>query len=112
MMSEKMDGIFYRSIIAGVSLLELLTSMLILSTAVYIFQSFCTCFIVYVVFMNPILITKSLLVYLLVMLLLNWMSFFFGVIVAVLSSSLIGCTFIITGMTMYQFYLSGICYIL
>jgi len=108
MLSEKMNEIFSRSIYAGVSILELVTSMFILNTALHIFQSFFACFVAYVIFLNPILISKSLFVYLLSMLLLNCIGFFFGVLVAVVVPTILGGTYVITGATLSQFLLSGI----
>lgn len=67
-----------RSAPEGVKLMELLTSLFCMCTVTLVAQMVFTCFISYVVFVNPIMITPGLVMYALVLLLAGWMGFFFG----------------------------------
>lgn len=67
-----------RSAPEGVKLMELLTSLFCMCTVILVAQMVFTCFISYVVFVNPIMITPGLVMYALVLLLAGWMGFFFG----------------------------------
>ncbi|XP_060878331.1 ABC transporter G family member 23-like [Metopolophium dirhodum] len=107
MMSEKMDGLLSRSMFAGVKILELIISMLCITTVLLLLQTSSSCFISYFLFLNPIQITNGMFVYVLLLLLLGWIGFLFGLLTAVISTTKLGGVYIITGSSMTQFILSG-----
>ncbi|XP_060841940.1 ABC transporter G family member 23-like isoform X1 [Rhopalosiphum padi] len=107
MMSEKMDGLLSRSMYAGVKILELLISMFFITTLLLLLQVSASCFISYAIFSNPIQITNGLFIYVLLLLLLGWIGFLFGLFTAVISTTKLGGVYIITGSSMTQFLLSG-----
>ncbi|XP_025200634.1 ABC transporter G family member 23-like [Melanaphis sacchari] len=107
MMSEKMDGLLSRSMYAGVKIMDLLISMFCIVTLLLLFQMSTSCFISYFLFLNPIQITNGLFVYVLLLLLLGWIGFLFGLFTSVVSTSKLGGVYIITGASMTQFILSG-----
>lgn len=103
MMAEKMDGLLSRSMFAGiltknilhqklymfkykqyaifvsgVKILELIISMLCITTVLLLFQMSFSCFISYILFLNPIQITNGMFVYALLLLLMGWLGFLFG----------------------------------
>ncbi|CAI6347958.1 unnamed protein product [Macrosiphum euphorbiae] len=107
MMAEKMDGLLSRSMFAGVKILELIISMLCITTVLLLFQMSFSCFISYILFLNPIQITNGMFVYALLLLLMGWLGFLFGLLTAVLSTTKLFAVYIITGSSMTQFLLSG-----
>ncbi|KAL5245483.1 hypothetical protein ACI65C_012893 [Semiaphis heraclei] len=106
MMSEKMDGILSRSMFAGVNILELILSIFCITTVLLLLQTSSSYFISYVLFLNPIKITNGMFVYVLLLLLLGWIGFLFGLLTAVISTTKLGGVYIITGSSMTQFILS------
>lgn len=107
MLSERMDGILGRSMFGGVTILELLISLFIIITFLFTIQMAVPIFVAYVLFPNPILITNGLFMYSIVMVLLGWIGFLWGLVVAGLSTTKLGGVYVINGLTMSQFLLSG-----
>ncbi|XP_022175207.1 ABC transporter G family member 23-like [Myzus persicae] len=107
MMSEKMDGLLSRSMFAGVKILELLISMFCITTVLLLLQTSFSYFISHVLFSNPIQITNGLFVYVLLLLLLGWIGFLYGLLTAVISTTKLFGVYIITGSSLTQFILSG-----
>jgi len=64
--------------VSGVKILELIISMLCITTVLLLLQTSSSCFISYFLFLNPIQITNGLFVYVLLLLLLGWIGFLFG----------------------------------
>ncbi|XP_050422032.1 ABC transporter G family member 23-like [Adelges cooleyi] len=107
MLTEKLDGILNRSMFAGVTALELLSSMFFINTVIIFIQMTLSMLIVYVLFSNPVQITTGFYAYILLVILLGCIGFFFGLLIAGLSTSKIGAVYVITGWSLIQFTLSG-----
>jgi len=64
--------------VSGVKILELILSMLCITTVLLLLQTSSSYFISYVLFLNPIKITNGMFAYVLLLLLLGWIGFLFG----------------------------------
>ncbi|VVC31700.1 AAA+ ATPase domain,P-loop containing nucleoside triphosphate hydrolase,ABC transporter-like,ABC [Cinara cedri] len=107
MLSAKLDGVLGRSMFAGVKIFEFIISLFCIITALILVQMFTTCFIAYVILNNPIQITSGLFAFSILLLILGWLGFFFGVLSAIFSTSFVGGCNIITGSFFTQVLLSG-----
>ncbi|XP_025421296.1 ABC transporter G family member 23-like [Sipha flava] len=107
MLSEKMDGVFSRSMLAGVTVIELLTSMFCLANILILIQSIVPLIITYMVFSNPIQITSGLFMCAITMIIAGWQGFFFGLIAAGITPTKSGGVHIMNGLAIAQMLVSG-----
>ncbi|XP_050542644.1 ABC transporter G family member 20-like isoform X2 [Daktulosphaira vitifoliae] len=107
LLSQKIEGILYRSTFAGVTQFEMLSSLFFMNT-VYISILLCIMmFIIYGIFLNPLQITSGLWMYFIIVILLGCIGFFFGLIAAGIMTERIGAFYLVIGWSFMQFTLSG-----
>ncbi|KAE9545466.1 hypothetical protein AGLY_001009 [Aphis glycines] len=107
MLSERMDGILSRSMFAGVTILELLISMFCISNFLILIHSGIAVIIAYVFFSNPILISSGLLMYAMLIIIMSWIGFLFGLLAAGITPTKAGGVHIMNGWALSQMLLSG-----
>lgn len=107
MISERMDGILSRSMFAGVTILELLISMFCISNALIMSHSFISIIIAYVLFPNPIIISSGLLMYVILVIIMSWIGFLFGLLAAGITPTKSFGVHIMNGWALSQMLLSG-----
>lgn len=107
MLSERMDGILSRSMFAGVTILELLISMFCISNFLILIHSGMAVIIVYVFFSNPIYISNGLFMYAILIIIMSWIGFLFGLLAAGITPTKAGGVHIMNGWALSQMLLSG-----
>ncbi|XP_016664258.1 ABC transporter G family member 20 [Acyrthosiphon pisum] len=107
MLSEKMDGILGRSMFAGVTILELLISIFCMTNVLIVGQSFIPIFIVYVLYPNPIILSSGIFMYVILLIIMSWIGFLFGLLVAGLTPTKYFGAYIMNSLALPQMLLSG-----
>eukprot|EP00102_Acyrthosiphon_pisum_P025305 XP_016662515.1 PREDICTED: ABC transporter G family member 23-like isoform X2 [Acyrthosiphon pisum] len=107
MLSEKMDGILGRSMFAGVTILELLISIFCMTNVLIVGHSFISIFIVYVLYPNPIILSSGMFMYVILLIIMSWIGFLFGLLTAGLTPTKYFGVHIMNGWALSQMLLSG-----
>ncbi|XP_060879231.1 ABC transporter G family member 23-like isoform X2 [Metopolophium dirhodum] len=107
MLSEKMDGILGRSMFAGVTILELLISMFCISNILIVGHSFISIIIAYVLYPNPIILSSGIFMYVILVIIMSWIGFLFGLLAAGLTPTKFFGVHIMNGWALSQMLLSG-----
>uniref|UniRef100_A0A2H8TY93 ABC transporter G family member 23 n=1 Tax=Melanaphis sacchari TaxID=742174 RepID=A0A2H8TY93_9HEMI len=108
MLSEKMDGILSRSMFAGVTVLELLISMFCISNLLILGHSATIFIITYVFYSNPIYLSSGLFVYAMLITIMSWIGFLFGLLAAGITPTKASGVSLMNGCALSQMLLSGI----
>ncbi|VVC43842.1 ABC transporter-like,P-loop containing nucleoside triphosphate hydrolase,AAA+ ATPase domain,ABC [Cinara cedri] len=108
MLTEKIEGFLDRSMTAGITILEVVISILFIQTVIHFIQTISVMFITYFVFNNPVEITNGSFAFVFIIFLNGWLGLLFGLLIVGISSSSSEAMNMVIGWNMLQMYLSGI----
>ncbi|XP_029343800.1 ABC transporter G family member 23-like isoform X2 [Acyrthosiphon pisum] len=108
MLTEKMEGFLDRSMTAGITILEVVISIMCIQTVIHIIQTISVMFVTYFVFLNPIEITNGLFAFVFIIFLTGWLGLLYGLLIVAISKSSSEAMNMVIGWNMMQIYLSGI----
>ncbi|VVC43843.1 ABC transporter-like,P-loop containing nucleoside triphosphate hydrolase,AAA+ ATPase domain,ABC [Cinara cedri] len=106
-LTDKMEGIISRSMFSGVTIAEVVMSLFCIMNVLLILQMAIPLFMAYVLYGRPIIITNGLVAYTVLMILVGWTGFFFGIISACISSSTLAAIYAVNGFNFCQAILAG-----
>uniref|UniRef100_A0A2S2PCJ4 ABC-2 type transporter transmembrane domain-containing protein n=1 Tax=Schizaphis graminum TaxID=13262 RepID=A0A2S2PCJ4_SCHGA len=93
--------------VSGVTILELLISMFCISNFLILAHSVTAVVIVYAFFSNPIHLTSGLFMYAMLVIIMSWIGFLFGLLAAGITPTKAGGVHIMNGWALSQMLLSG-----
>ncbi|XP_050548811.1 ABC transporter G family member 23-like isoform X2 [Daktulosphaira vitifoliae] len=108
LLMAKMEGLLIRSIIAGVTIKDLLISLLINNTLVSFIQITIMMLICYICFNNPFAISRNLYLVIVTFILTSATGFFYGTFVAAISKNSTEVMFMTFGSTIAQTFIGGL----
>ncbi|XP_050548820.1 ABC transporter G family member 23-like isoform X2 [Daktulosphaira vitifoliae] len=108
MLSVKLDGTLVRSLVAGVTMQEVMISLLIVTAIASALQILTMMFICYVCFYNPFAISASLFLIFIVFIVVSSTGFLYGLLSAGLSNNNTEATFLCIGYILSQLNIGGI----
>ncbi|XP_050548995.1 ABC transporter G family member 23-like isoform X2 [Daktulosphaira vitifoliae] len=108
MLLEKLDGLLSRSMVAGVTLLEVMIALLIIQSFGFFLQNIIMVLISYVCYDNPYEISSGLYLVFFVFIITSWNGFIYGLIVAGLSRNSTEVMFLTFGYGLVQVLIGGV----